>query len=398
MSEGFVDFFQKRFATFCAALLVPATGVWFTYWERDQSQRESARAQFEALSQSHKNFIDELSNHLVSGDFRFLKTYESIDRSGFKHFIENEARKHGQKIPVLHQFERSSSQQIPGELPDSTLSVIYGAKLNLLLESLRNLESSMADRVKASKLARETLHFLRRAGLLDYGGLFNTEADLSGLDLRGLNIPCSSLYGLRIKDTDFSEANLSVGYLSSSTDFRNVDFTNSILWSSWLGKARFIGSRFNSANLQRVSLKEASLQDSTFERADMREANLYGARVLKGNSFRYADMRGAVLLFDREKSVSGRAFEGAFANSKPLKLSDSTVIPATVIPEGLTFTDLELIDIIEDNKSLIPKAGTRDGESAGEIYLPANCDWKVEGNYALIALYRRLTSFSSQAN
>lgn len=161
MSEGFVDFFQKRFATFCAALLVPATGVWFTYWERDQSQHESARAQFEALSQSHKNFIDELNKHLVSGDFRFLKIYESIDRLGFKHLIENEARKHGQMNPVLHQFEGSSNQQIPGELPDSTLSVIYGAKLNLLLESLRNLESPVADRLKASKLARETLHFLQ---------------------------------------------------------------------------------------------------------------------------------------------------------------------------------------------------------------------------------------------
>lgn len=130
----------------------------------------------------------------------------------------------------------------------------------------------------------------------------------------------------------------------------------------------------------------------------MREANLYGARVLKGNSFRYADMRGTVLLFDREKSISRRAFEGAFANRKPLRLSDSTVIPATVIPEGLTFTDLGLIDITDENTNLIQKAGTRVGESAREMYLPANCGWKAEGNYALITIYRRITSYSSQAN
>jgi uncharacterized protein YjbI with pentapeptide repeats len=390
-----LEFIRRRFAAFCAALLVPATGVWFTYWERDQSQRESVRAQLEAVSQSYTDFIGEISKHLLNRDFGYLELYDNIDRVNFKAFIEREAKRHNQKVPALESLSSGrDNYYLQSELPDKTLSEIFGAKLNLLFESLRNVDSLDVGSGRATKLARETLHFLRRTGLLDFGGLFNTEADLSGLDLRYLSIPCSSLYELRINGTNFSGANLTAANLHSSTDFKGVDFTDSILMSTWLGKGIFTNTKFDSANLQLASLKEASFEDSTFERADMRQASLFGARILKGNSFRYADMRGAILLFDKAKSIDGQLFKGAFANSKPFRLDDDTSIPSTVIPDGLSFDDLGLIDITPHNSSDLKRVGVRDGENGRDIYLPESCKWKVDGNLALIAIYRKLSGYT----
>lgn len=393
MLEAITTFIKKKFATFCAVLLVPTTGVWFTYWERDQSYRESVRAQLEAESNKHKSFIDEVSAHLVSGDFKYLDVWDDLDRVGFKSVIEGEAKRLNRPVPDLESLSSSNDRNLPPGLPANTLSEIFGAKLNLLLESLRSVEPIAEQQGKPTKLTRETLHFLRRTGLLGYGGLFNTEADLTNLDLREINIPCTSLYQLRIKDTNFKNANLAAVYLSSAGDFRNVDFTGATLSYAWLGKSRIIESRFDSATLWETSLKEAALKNSSFDHADMKEANLYGAIILEGNTFKNSDLRGALLLFNHKKSINGKIFDGAYGNSKPVRLKNGAIIAPTILPKGYTFEDLGLIDLSNDKTKPMFGLPRQDEEEKPTIFLPDQCRWKVDGNYALIQIYRGLTEY-----
>jgi hypothetical protein len=93
MYQRIIDLARKRFIAICAAFVLPATGVWFTYWERDQSHRESIRAFLDSVSKSHKSFIDELSDHLIKGDFRYLQSYMEHERIAFMAFIKAESQR-----------------------------------------------------------------------------------------------------------------------------------------------------------------------------------------------------------------------------------------------------------------------------------------------------------------
>lgn len=79
------------------------------------------------------------------------------------------------------------------------------------------------------------------------------QADLAGLDLRGLEMPCANLRLVVCVDQDLTSARLDGGLLRGGT---------------------FVGSSFRSASLKRVDLTEARL-----ERCDFRDADLSGAEL-----------------------------------------------------------------------------------------------------------------------
>lgn len=123
---------------------------------------------------------------------------------------------------------------------------------------------------------------------------------------------------------------------------------------------------------------------------------MYGVIILDGNVFRKADMRGAVLLFNKEMSIGGRIFDGAFGNSRSVSLKDGSTIPPTVLPSGYTFGVLGLIDLSDESVDSLPGISLQDGldEPSFAFTGNKNCGWKVAGGLALIDVYRGLSDYS----
>lgn len=395
MIKDIIRAIQNHFLAFGATLLVPISGAWFTYWERDHSDRAFVRSQYEEEVRRHQAFIEDISSLLLKGEFDYLELYEVDDMLAFRQSIESEALRLGLDPSNIKNLSLVAPDQPPANIPKLTLSDIYGAKLNLLLESSRAdrpLSSSLL--ASSGNLARETLHFLRRSNLLNYGGLW-MEADLSGLDLRDSNLACTYLDELKLNNTNLSSSNLSGAFIRTAEMAKEVNFSNARLFAAQLNRSWFSGSDFSDSNMQIASLKGSTLRDSNFSRADLRDATLYGAHILEGKRFHGADLRGSVLLYNQLRSVRGKIFEGAFANSKPIKLIDGRVMPATLIPQGLSFSDLGLVDIAEESSDLLREAGARDGEEGRTLRLPDSCKWKVDGALAQLDLHRRASAYPS---
>jgi hypothetical protein len=389
MIKDIIDSIRKNFSLISATLLVPISGAWFTYWERDHSDRSFLRTLYEKETEQHQAFVEDVSSRLLKGEFEYLRLYAIDDANNFREVVESEANRLGKDPADIENFSIMPPQRpVPDLAYSAALSDVFGAKLNLLLGSSRARQQfSPSALVSSGNLARETLHFLRRSGLLDYGGLL-MEGDLSDLDLRDSNLACTYLFRLKLSKTDLSGANLIGAYLNTAEMAASANFANARLLFSQLTGSWFVDSDFSDSNMQYASLRNATLRDSDFSRADLRSALLYGARLQGENSFDGADLRGSVLLFDQLNSAKGMIFKGAFANSKPFKLDDGTVIPPTTLPSGLSFDELGLIDVNPGNSMLLKAAGTRDGEEVKTINLPSTCKWKVDGALALVSLYR----------
>jgi len=93
-------------------------------------------------------------------------------------------------------------------------------------------------------------------------------ARLSGLDLRGVELPYANLCGAYCQDQDLSGANLS-GALITDADFSGSSFEG----------ANLAGADFSRSNLICCNLRDADLTGTDFENADLTGADLRGARV-----------------------------------------------------------------------------------------------------------------------
>lgn len=388
LAHNLLTLVRGRLTALTAAILVPATGLWFTYWERAHAERETRQKQDESEVAQHRAFIEDISNRIINKQFRYLDQHNQSDRAVFLQLIADEAKVLGTDSP-LSQGEQSAAMAAASKpLPQRDLSELYGAKLMLLLESSRDGHQSENGPNRSARLAKQTLHFLRRNGLLASGGLLD-DADLSDLNLKGVNLSCTSIYAGQIDNVNFSDSNLAMATLRPNYQITDSNFSNSLLFGAWFGRNWISKTSFRGANLQHASLRKASVQQSDFEEADLRRAILFGARVADDNNFNNADLRGANLLIDVQASGSGRLFNGAFANSKPRKSSDSKVIPATLIPKGFTFEKLGLIDVAASDDPGLPNASTRKGEEGREYHFPSDCQWRLDSIMRLEILYRR---------
>ena len=109
-----------------------------------------------------------------------------------------------------------------------------------------------------------------------------TIPDLSGADIRGIDLGEANL-----RDADLNGANL------SEANLRDTDFSLAILSNTNLTHANLRFARFDSANLSEANLSyadlgfavlaDALLSDANLSFATLREANFYGATLSKAN-------------------------------------------------------------------------------------------------------------------
>jgi uncharacterized protein YjbI with pentapeptide repeats len=93
-------------------------------------------------------------------------------------------------------------------------------------------------------------------------------ARLSGLDLRGVELPYANLCGVLCQDQDLSGANLS-GALLTDADFSGSNFEG----------ADLAGADFSRSDLVCCNLRDANLEGADFENADLMGADLRGAQM-----------------------------------------------------------------------------------------------------------------------
>jgi uncharacterized protein YjbI with pentapeptide repeats len=123
------------------------------------------------------------------------------------------------------------------------------------LEILRQLDKNRK---------RDLLRYLHEAnlikkedpyGTLEYPVIGLDEADLSGADLRYINLSGDALYGANMREADLRNANLSY------TDMYGTD----------LGRANLRNTDLGSAYLKRANLRGADLTDANLADADLTE-------------------------------------------------------------------------------------------------------------------------------
>jgi len=111
--------------------------------------------------------------------------------------------------------------------------------------------------------------------------------DLSGLDLRRLN-----LSGLDFRQANLMKARLDSANLSGAKLFA-VDLTDATAIGADLSKANLDGSTLRRANLQHANLRGASLFATIVEAADLSEADLRDTRII--GYLKAAKLRGTNL-------------------------------------------------------------------------------------------------------
>ena len=88
-------------------------------------------------------------------------------------------------------------------------------------------------------------------------------------------------------------------WLCCDADGQRADLGEANLYGAALGGANLYGAALGGANLYEADLREANLYEADLREADLREANLYGADLggadLRGADLRGADLRGADL-------------------------------------------------------------------------------------------------------
>lgn len=146
-------------------------------------------------------------------------------------------------------------------------------------------------------VCRRPEHLIRLAGV-----------DLSGLDLRGLNLAHADLSGANLRGCDLTDARL------SDADLSGADLTDAILRGVYAD-----GATFTDAILVRVDFRTSErdlyygthLMGADFEGADLTDACFAGAELgaakFAGARVRGADFRGARM--DGRTELNGAGFD-----------------------------------------------------------------------------------------
>jgi uncharacterized protein YjbI with pentapeptide repeats len=401
MTPGWLSRIQRSFAAVATAILVPTVGLWLTYWERDHADREVKRQKYEYAVKQHDEFVRAIGEPLLDGKFNYLDDWEKYERSDYAARINAEASRLNIDIPQSRYSMKSFTEPTPADKP--MLSRLYGSRLALVLDAARRTEEGNL-RIGAQKqIAKEALHFLRTNRLLSYGGLLSyfSDSDLSDLDLSGVNLSCTNL-DVVMRRTDFHGANLAATSFSRSSQDDVVDDSNfseaRLAWAR-LEVKKITGSSFRQANMQLASLSGSTIRYSNFENADVRHAMLIDSVLDTTNRFAGADLRGAILLIDQQKSAAGKIFAGGIANSKPIEREGGGIIPPTVLPKNMTLSSLGLVDSDKLDISSLRKALPRDADYSHSILLAPRCHWRAEMMIEQAGLYyqfskKRLSSGS----
>ena len=135
------------------------------------------------------------------------------------------------------------------------------------------------------------------------------EADLSDLDLNGINLGEADLTNAELYDTDLSNANLKMASMTEA-DFSGATLAGAELYKADLSKAylnevdlsetylaaaNLSGADFRGAKLHQADLSEANLSSANLSEADMTGVNLAHADITDAN-FSYTTLASANLI------------------------------------------------------------------------------------------------------
>ena len=129
-------------------------------------------------------------------------------------------------------------------------------------------------------------------GERNFNGL-KDDIDLSGANLRGVNLSETDLSCVDLSQANLSEANLSKCDLSD-TDFTGANLSRANLIAADLQSAYFNGAILTAADLSQANLKYADLTGANLNQANLRNADLSLAH-LESADLRSADLRGVNL-------------------------------------------------------------------------------------------------------
>jgi len=118
-------------------------------------------------------------------------------------------------------------------------------------------------------------------------------ADLSKLNLNGINLPAANLNFSCLDDSSLQYANLSEVCLQRGS-LCNADLQCADLSLANLQNCCFSHARLNNANLQGANLQGADLTNCDLQGANMQCANLQGA-ILQGANVQHTNLMGAKL-------------------------------------------------------------------------------------------------------
>lgn len=146
--------------------------------------------------------------------------------------------------------------------------------------------------------------------------------DLSGADLRGIDLRSVELGEANIRDADIRRTSLTKANFKGA-DLRrailresNLEYAN--LTNTYLKKADFLGANLGRANLGRANLNGADLWGANLKHANLRGANLHKSHLQRANllgaSFKDANLQEAYL--------EGASFNNAKLNRANLQQAD----------------------------------------------------------------------------
>jgi len=194
------------------------------------------------------------------------------------------------------------------------------------------------------------------------------KADLTGADLRGVNLRETSLRDANLTWADLADANLRGADLRN-TDLRSANLTNANLRVADLTNANLSNANLTDANLRDANLTGANLRginltDADLTWADFRGANLRGANLARTNlydvCFAGANLRGAYFY---GADLSEADLRGADLRNTDFSQSKGVLSPSEWLASNFESTDKGYIVY----------------KTFGE-YNPSPSSWKIEND------------------
>ena len=174
--------------------------------------------------------------------------------------------------------------------------------------------------------------------------------DLSGADLREINLSGIFLDGADLREADLRGAYLRLAHLSRA-DLSGADLREAYLREADLREAYLRLAHLSRADLRLANLNEARLSGANLSEADLRGANLRLARLSQANlpeaNLSGADVSGADL---SGADVSGADVSGARlsgANLSGANLSEANLAGAICLFTGFSAVDLSIVNGLE---------------------------------------------------
>jgi uncharacterized protein YjbI with pentapeptide repeats len=180
-------------------------------------------------------------------------------------------------------------------------------------------------------------------------GAIALRANLSGADLRDVDLRDAYLRDVDLRDAYLRDANL------RGADLRDANLRGADLIGANLSGANLIGANLSGANLSDAYLRDANLRGANLIGANLSGANLSGAN-LSGANLRGADLIGANL---SGANLSGANLRGAHLSDADLR--GANLRDADLIGANLRDADLPETPVVPDLHKKVLEACTQEG-------------------------------------